>query len=150
MKVGSQFPCKLSSNRGLWSNLSQDFYGSAATLTPITPAGAPGPTLTHAGRLPSCVPVMLSLPWLVPGRSFLLHSSMSCSCAQANHVHVQPGLDLIPALARHAGPLVVTHWTGWTCPSSCSAETYTVCAGTKPHVYFHSKNQPHNCHSLSL
>lgn len=44
------------------------------------------------------------------------------------------GLDLIPALARQAGPLVVTHWAGWTCPSSCNADTYTVRASTKPHM----------------
>lgn len=47
---------------------------------------------------------------------------------------VQPGLDLIPALARQAGPRVATHWAGWTCPSSYNAETHTVRARTKPHM----------------
>ena len=117
-----------------------------STVCPNVPTAS---LLLTGSRTPVCPvpPVLLErarplhLHFSVPGVSALspffdkqIYSRRSCSCAQANHMCVQPGLDLIPALARQAGPRVVTHWAGWTCPSSYNAETHTVRARTKPHM----------------
>lgn len=67
--------------------LKQSYAKTGETLA-ICPSPRPPPDLAL-----SCCPCLLP----APGSCFLLHSKLSCSCAQANRVHVQLGLDLIPA-----------------------------------------------------